>query len=511
MHSWGGGLKRWVDDFCNYDKTSRNFYLQSVGQVGIPGQELHLLSVSSVGERQLLRRWRLREPITSTSLYRVEYQLILEGIYSECQITAVIISSFIGHSLDVLSFGAVKKLVVCHDYYPFCPAINIHFDDVCSSCNGSRLKACFSANNFNRFFPLAQAEEWVHIRRSYIDLVVSTRVPLVVPTASVKRHLVQLAPELGDACFVEIPHGVEVMRSLKDTHPLSEETVNGSCCQAISRKPRIVVLGALSLQKGLDLFRGIHEQLTQFSDVYLVGCGDEGEVFSRKAGIHIVKEYLRDDLPEILDEISPNVALLLSVLPETYSYTLSELFMLKVPVVATNLGGFVDRIQDGYNGFLVEPSGAKVLEKMNSLLERGNSELEQVAANVGAMRFRTVESMVNDYYSLLESSAVETQQPQNSLVIAVPLNNDLERIRAKNLYLLRESVLLSRQIQIDLYKQSTDKKDKAPLARKLSVLTSPTRVPLTAKFPILRMVKHRFPETWNRTKAKLIRLYLSQK
>ncbi len=153
MHSWGGGLKRWVDDFCKYDKTSRNFQLQSIGQIGTPGQELHFFSVSSEGALQLLKRWRFRNPITSTSVYRVEYQLILEEIYSEYQITAVIVSSFIGHSLDVLSFGDVQKLVVCHDYYPFCPAINIHFGDVCSSCSGSLLKKCFKDNSFNRFSP----------------------------------------------------------------------------------------------------------------------------------------------------------------------------------------------------------------------------------------------------------------------------------------------------------------------------------------------------------------------
>lgn len=535
MHSWGGGLKRWVDDYCKYDKTSRNFQLQSVGQVGIPGQELHLFLVSSIGELQLLKRWRLYEPITSTSVYRLEYQLILEEIYSEYQITAVIVSSFIGHSLDVLSFGDMKKLVVCHDYYPFCPAINIHFDDVCSSCNDGRLRECFKDNNFNRFFPLARAEEWVYIRRSYIDLVVSTRVPLVVPTASVRHHLVQLAPALSDAQFVEIPHGVEVMRPLKDTYALprgmayvpkgavqssmaaasahektvylpskaiAQEVVDSSYRPTLTRKPRIVVLGALSLQKGLDLFKDIHQQLTQFSDVYLVGCGDSGEIFSRKAGIHIVKEYSRNDLPRILSEISPDVALLLSTWPETYSYTLSELFMLKVPVVATNLGSFADRIRDGYNGFLVEPSSAKVLEKMKNLLEYKALELERVASTAELPDVRTVERMVNDYYGLFELPIIKMQKGQNPLAIAASFADDIERIRVKDLYILRESILLSRQIQIDSYKAS-----KAPLVQELSALTTSTRIPLTARFPLLRLIKHRFPETWSRTKAKLIRLY----
>ncbi len=340
----------------------------------------------------------------------------------------------------------------------------------------------------------------------------------------------QLAPALSGANFVEIPHGVEVMKPLKDarhllketahvseisayasmattsacekTASLPEEAINSSYRQALSRKPRIVVLGSLSLQKGLDLFKDIYEQLTQFSDVYLVGCGESGEMFSRKAGMHIVKEYLRDDLPRILSEIAPDVALLLSTWPETYSYTLSELSMLQVPVVATNLGSFADRIRDGYNGFLVEPSSAKVLEKMKNLLEGDAFELERVASAVGAMHFPTVESMINDYHDLSEASVTQMQKPQNSLAIAASFDDDIEQIRMKNFYLLRESVLLSRQIQIDSYTESSE-----PLAQELSVLISPTRVPLTAKFPILRMIKHRFPETWNRTKTKLIQLY----
>ena len=77
--------------------------------------------------------------------------------------------------------------------------------------------------------------------------------------------------------------------------------------------------------------------------------------------------HLLPELPKILQSLKPDLGLLLSNVPETFSYTLSELFAAGIPPVASRLGAFVDRIEDGVTGWLVSPGGDDLLDKLSEL------------------------------------------------------------------------------------------------------------------------------------------------
>ena len=64
----------------------------------------------------------------------------------------------------------------------------------------------------------------------------------------------------------------------------------------------------------------------------------------------MVTGYELGELPAILERIRPDLGLLLSIRLETFSYTLSELTELGIPVAATNLGSFRERIKHGETG-----------------------------------------------------------------------------------------------------------------------------------------------------------------
>jgi len=487
MHSWGGGLSKWVNDFCQYDTASNSFQLQSVGRVGVPGIELHLFSVApaAVATQEsliFLKKWALSKPITSTTIYSLEYQVILEEIFEVFKIDSVIVSSFIGHSLDILSVGTLPKIIVCHDYYPFCPAINIYFEETCMSCRSNRLKECFSHNAFNRFFPLATAEDWVSIRRSYVDLVTRYNIPLVVPSASVKKHLQGLSSRLQQANFVEISHGVEALSLAAPADQRFSAALNDASAGSARSRPRIVILGSIDYQKGFHLIQEVYPQLTRFSDLYFVGSGEKGEIFAKQKGVHVIKEYTHQDLPAIFKEVAPDLALLLSVWPETYSYTLSELFMLKVPVVATHLGSFADRIDEGATGFLVEPTADQLLVKVKDLLYGHRAKLDSVVETLTQMSHRTIPEMISDYSALI---AIQPTQ------------------QSSDIYTFTESVLLSRQLSLDINK--LDRKKSAWKFKRKNTFSE--RVPITARFTLLNSIKNRFPKTWERIKAPIIRIY----
>ena len=138
----------------------------------------------------------------------------------------------------------------------------------------------------------------------------------------------------------------------------------------------------------------------QFAEVYLVGCRELGEVFKFKAGVHIFADYDIDELPRHVAAINPHVGLLMSIVPETFSYALTEFMMLGVPVAATRVGSFPERVQHGQNGFLYEPNAASLLAAMKAIND-DRQLLDGVRHNLRGWTPRTAEAMVADYHRAL--------------------------------------------------------------------------------------------------------------
>jgi hypothetical protein len=99
--------------------------------------------------------------------------------------------------------------------------------------------------------------------------------------------------------------------------------------------------------------------------------------------------------------VAPHAGLLLSVIPETFSYTLSELLALGIPPVATAHGSFADRIVEGESGFLFPPEAAALVACVRALRDEP-ARLARVAAHLAAQpRPRSTRDMVADYHAVL--------------------------------------------------------------------------------------------------------------
>ncbi len=84
-------------------------------------------------------------------------------------------------------------------------------------------------------------------------------------------------------------------------------------------------------------------------------------------GWRAIERYEPADLPTLLAAEAPHAGLLVSVIPETFSYTLSELQSLGIPPLATALGSFAERIVDGKTGFLFAPEARALVELVEKL------------------------------------------------------------------------------------------------------------------------------------------------
>lgn len=385
-HSWGGGLSKWVREFIRTDHEAgigQGLVLRSVGVFGAFGQRLCLYA----GEEEVvpLRYWELGVPVHATATGHLQVRRILREIIDDYQVDQVLVSSLIGHSLDVLRTG-LPTVVVAHDHYPFCVTLYAHFEGECRSCDRNRLSQCLSRNPAHRFFGGAQADDWMNLRAAFEGIAAAQHLPIVAPTPSVAARWQSMMPRLSASQFRVIEHGLDLPAA-----PAFTPEVEG--------RLRVLVLGRLSPEKGVEVLLQMLEPLLAFADLLLVGCGERLDPAFKRPGVTTVPDFDNPALPATLAELKPHVGLLLSTVPETFSYTLSELRHVGIPVVATASGALADRIEDGVSGYLVPAQAQSVLQRLRQL-NQARDELQRMRAHLLSLPTRSLKDMLQDYQAL---------------------------------------------------------------------------------------------------------------
>ena len=82
--------------------------------------------------------------------------------------------------------------------------------------------------------------------------------------------------------------------------------------------------------------------------------------------------YKAQDLPELLEEARTQVVLFPSVCPETFSFTLSEIFAMNIPVVGYEIGSQGHRIAAYEKGITVPMNDASSERLLDALKRAAN-------------------------------------------------------------------------------------------------------------------------------------------
>src|SRR4051812_43298227 len=127
IHDLGGGSAKWLADYVRADQSRTNLVLKSFTFDSSAGAGVGLFAAPD--DEAPLKAWRFSTPIAAAVVAHEEYRAALEEIVAGHGVDAVIVSSLIGHSLEALDTG-LPTLVVNHDYFPYCPSINLYFDAV---------------------------------------------------------------------------------------------------------------------------------------------------------------------------------------------------------------------------------------------------------------------------------------------------------------------------------------------------------------------------------------------
>lgn len=386
VHNWGGGLEGWLRSYCRADQSHLNLILRPIGALGALGKELALYA--DIDDPEPIGHWALPRVIENVATHNLTYKHVLQSILKTYGIDQIIVSSLIGHSLDVLKTER-PTILVCHDYFPMHPYIYVRSWNL----SGNRLASFSFDEEFARaspeLFPNHTLEEAQVVNRAFRACISGGRIRLVAPSPSAQQIYLDLEPRLSQRDVTIISHGTTAPFLDAPPAPYDLDT----------DRLRVVVLGEIAPQKGAYLLNALIPRLAETADVYLIGCGLRGAQWRDTRGVFVLESYRHDDLVKLLHHIDPHVGLLLSDFAETFSYTLDELMALGIPPVVRRIGAFADRVVEGISGFFVEANVDAVLDRL-AVLNRDRSALLAVRENLCGTARRTERDMVADYERL---------------------------------------------------------------------------------------------------------------
>ena len=112
------------------------------------------------------------------------------------------------------------------------------------------------------------------------------------------------------------------------------------------KEKQIIFIGRDSYEKGIDILKGIESRI----DAKIIYCTDmkwEETMENLKASSILVVPSRMESIPQVI----------------------KEAFYLKIPIIATNVGGIPELITDNETGILIPPNNPKMLESsINKLL-----------------------------------------------------------------------------------------------------------------------------------------------
>lgn len=237
------------------------------------------------------------------------------------------------------------------------------------------------------------SEEYVRKRRRDISQILGIADLIISPTRYVKDSVLNVYPNINPKRFFTVEHGTFKGRYRLDSKP------NGN-----SGKLKVAFLGGFKYEKGsvyfTELLKTMNDPKIMFYIIGSLGSPIRKEDF---ANLIIIGQYKREELGDVLNREGIDLVVLLSPWAETFSYTLSESIFNGIPVIATDIGAFRERIAKHGVGFLVPyedpiPRTAQLLKDISAHPE----VLEFFKNNcVSAARsLKDIDMMVSDYIEL---------------------------------------------------------------------------------------------------------------
>lgn len=355
---------------------------------------VEILRAGKSGYEQV-EEYKLKQDVTFATHRSYDYEKTVKSVLIKYNIDLLHIRHIAWHSLKLpkiakdLFIPVVKSF---HDFYAVCPSVNLISEDGKLSLSGVHENAPNLLWRDETVKPMSKSmlamwQQRMHSSLIYCDQYITT-------CQSAKDIIVKSLGGLNESGqeFTVIPHG----RDFNSFVTPNEENLP-------SDKLKVLLPGNISLSKGKGLILKIKElDVDNNIEFHVLGTCDE----SLKPFVVFHGGYKREEFQQRVVGISPHIAAIFSIWPETYCHTLTESWATGVPVVGLAYGAIERRISEHGGGWLVDNNPQQCFDKLISLINNPsefsarNQEIHDWQSGYGLMN--TVEQMTGKYLSIYQ-------------------------------------------------------------------------------------------------------------
>lgn len=223
--------------------------------------------------------------------------------------------------------------VTLHDYYHVCPRVNL-IDETGTYCGEPPESSCNKCLTINGLHPAIRSEDitssidivdWREQSEMFLEQAENVFAPSKDTADRVAKYF--------KAIDVKVRYHPEPIKWIQNV------ANDGDLI-------KVAVLGAIGQHKGYDRLISAVKYAEKFElpiEFHLIGYSMNDAALNVYSNLKIFGKYTRQELPDILKGLNCSASLLLSVWPETFSYTYSESLENGLTTIALDHGAIPER------------------------------------------------------------------------------------------------------------------------------------------------------------------------
>ncbi len=271
----------------------------------------------------------------------------------DVKINFIIVNNLFGYSSHESIFKFISDLKQkhnchvsyrLHDFQSICP--NVFMTNAaqifCNFDNISNCSDCFP-NIKNPFILVDSVQKWHIIWQKFFADTVDE---IICFSESSKVFLLKAYPQLQTTIKI-IPHTIAPLRQVKIK---KHNSIN------------IGIIGHITPHKGANIINEMSSyaekiELEQDVKINIIIIGYSYEIHSDN--VTILGHYNPDALPDIIEQNFIDIVFMSSIWPETFSYVVSEVISMGLPLACFNIGAQGERCKQYAKGLLLEKMHAE--------------------------------------------------------------------------------------------------------------------------------------------------------
>ena len=351
-------------------------------------------------EKSEMERHRLDEPVDAVTHRSDDYDAVVTEWLVAHAIELVHIRQFGWHGLGLFEIAGELGLPVVfsfHDFYTICPTIKLLDQDrvYCAGRCTEGPGECRVELWRQEQVP-ALKHRFVRGWKAMFAAALDRCAAFVTTSDYAKAVVTEHFPGIAAKPFPIIRHGRDFAAFVEARRVQPGEPL------------RVLVPGNVGVAKGADLLREIRRlDAAGELELHVAGLADKS---LEGAGLVLHGRYERAEATGLFHRIGAHVGAVLSIWPETYCHTLTELWSAGLPTLGFDIGAVGERLSETGAGWLLPVSSAQVVYRLLLAIRRNPAEHAERCAAVarwqaGEGRTHGTGAMAEAYRALYETLA----------------------------------------------------------------------------------------------------------